>query len=95
MQAYSSTTDQTYPSWDDLLAVEANGFAVVVIMRTSTLKTGKSRTFARVTGPFADRPAARTEAARKRRKFARVREDYPGTELVAVCVEPLWKSLEP
>lgn len=95
MQAYSSTTDQSYPSWDDLLAVEANGFAVVVIMRTSNHRKGKPRIFTRATGPFADRQTARTEAARKRRQFARVREDYPGTELVTISVEPLWKQLEP
>ncbi|WP_171059987.1 hypothetical protein [Streptomyces montanus] len=28
MQAYSSTTRQTYPSWEDRLATETSGFAV-------------------------------------------------------------------
>ena len=95
MQAYSSRTDRHYPSSDDLLASETNGFAVVVIMRTVSPKTGKTRTFARTTGPIASRQAARTEPARARRRFVAAHDDFPGTELVAVTVEPLWEQLEP
>ncbi|MGW0881333.1 hypothetical protein [Streptomyces sp. NPDC002671] len=97
MQAYSNTTRQTYPSWEKLLAAEASGFAVVILMRQSKPKTGKTRTFTRTVGPFADQKKARSKAAALRRRFARAIEESPGTdiELISVRVEPLWNDLVP
>lgn len=76
-----------YDTWDDLLAAEANGFAVAIILRRPDF----DNTFVRLVGPFNTRREARNKAAVMRK---RVREwSTPAVVLVGVHVEPLWKDL--
>jgi hypothetical protein len=93
MRAHSSVTNQTYPCWDDLVAAESNGYAVVVMLRTTSYPPGKTQLLARATRPFEDKKTARTRAASLRRRVARAREDHPLTDVVHVLVEPLWPDL--
>lgn len=87
--AYSPSTDTEYPSWDDLVAAEANGYAVVAIVTRPD-----SAPYARTTGPFRDQKTARAQAARLRRRW----NSAPGVGFLygsrlSVRVEPLWKDL--
>lgn len=92
MKAHSSTTDRTYDSWDDLVAAEANGYVVVVLLRES--HTQLKRIYARVVGPYTDQKRARNKASTLRKKYrrhAKVETHLP--ELLGVYVEPAWKVL--
>lgn len=90
--AHSNRADTTYPSWEDLLAAEANGFAVVSILETTSQK-GRTRTFVRTVGPFADRKKAQNKAAALRRRWKKLLADRQDPVLLRVVVEPLWDEL--
>ena len=78
-----------YPSWDALVAEEANGYIVTVI------GTRSGTVWAWTVGPFPDKATARTRAARERRRIKRHRERNPWWEhrdaVFVVQVRPLWK----
>lgn len=94
MNAHSRTTGRDYPSWDDLLDTEANGFSVVVLMRTQGSNSG-STTFVRTIGPFTTHREARSKAPAIRRHFRCAAKDHPYTDILSVQIEPLWKELRP
>lgn len=95
MQAYSTDTDTTYPSWDALVDAESYGWTVVTIMQKVTAK--RVQTFARTnglhTGPAGQREARKAAArARNRFKAAEKRGEVPpNIALLAVTVEPVWE----
>ncbi len=95
MQTHSTTTGRMYDSWEELVADEANGFAVVSILQRVSAK-GKTQTFARTTGPFRTQEQAKREAAKLRRQWKKLIEAVSPatTELLAVTVEPLWSKLD-
>ncbi|UKA48176.1 hypothetical protein LFT48_11910 [Arthrobacter sp. FW305-123] len=43
MKAYSTQTERTYDSWEDLVVEEANGYGVVVMMQAESLKSASPR----------------------------------------------------
>lgn len=43
MKAYSTQTERTYDSWEDLVAEEANGYGVVVLGRSTTKRRPGTR----------------------------------------------------
>lgn len=49
MRAYSPSTGMHYEDWDALVAAEANGYAVVIQMKTVSQRP---RFFVRTVGPF-------------------------------------------
>lgn len=91
--AHSTRADTEYPTWDDLIAAETNGYSVVSILQRTNPKTSKTRTFARVTGPFPDQKTAQKKAASLRLRWKLWFLDHPGIKLVSVNVEPLWNEL--
>ncbi|MDO4254360.1 MAG: hypothetical protein Q4C81_04320 [Kocuria sp.] len=94
MKAHSTQTDRTYDSWDDLVSEEANGYSVVVMMQSTSAKSGRTQSYARVIGPFADKQKARSKAAAARRAWKRKRDRYPSSvQLLSVSVEPIWDDL--
>lgn len=93
MRAYSQRTETMYDSYAALVAAEANGWTVIVNMRTESPNGKEARTFAHGVGPFPDKKTAVRNQARLRRRFRRGLEKVPDTEVVAVTVEPLWKEL--
>lgn len=86
VEAYSVQTGKTYPSWDDLVASEANGFVV-----TAIVSDGK-RTWPWTTGPFKDKSDANRARARLRTRLKR--EVAQGTNRTfQLFVRPAWKDL--
>jgi hypothetical protein len=85
-EAYSVSTGKTYPSWDDLVAAEANGFVV-----TAVISDG-SRTWTWTVGPFKDKSDANRARARLRTRLKR--EVAQGTNRTfQLFVRPAWKDL--
>lgn len=82
--AYSPDTDNTYLTWDELVAAEANGFVVV---GTSS----RPNTVPVVVGPFEDKEEARKAQARLRRKWRTEEQRWHGDGAkITVYVRPLW-----
>lgn len=80
-----------YDSWEDLLAEETNGFAVIVLLRE---RAPKRMLFPAVFGPFPTKEEADKAARRVRAKYRR--EDRAGavsSDLVSVHVKPSWKEI--
>lgn len=82
------TTNQTY---DEFLAVNANGWVVVYIGKE---KTPKAPIFVNVTGPFTTRQEATNRASAMRRRYKRqvLRDDPIGSDIVKISVRPLWNT---
>lgn len=93
MKAYSTQTERTYDSWEDLVAEEANGYGVVVMMQAESLKSGRPQTYSRLIGPFTDQKKARNKAAAVRRAWKRAKDRDPRIQLLGVSVEPIWPDL--
>lgn len=93
MKAYNTQTERTYDSWENLVAEEANGYSVVIMMQNTSAKSGRTQRYSRVTGPFADKQKARNKAAAARRAWKRISSRYPRIELLGVAVEPIWPDL--
>jgi hypothetical protein len=94
--AYSPDADTRYDSWDDLVDAEANGWAVVVMMRETSLRSGRDRYYSRAVGPFADKRLALNKASSLRARWRRETHQNllpDNRELLSVNVEPLWKEL--
>lgn len=94
--AYSTKTSTCYDSWEDLLEAEANGWAVVVMMRQTSRRSGRARYYSRTVGPFTDKRLAQNKASSLRARWRReTRQSLPrnNRELLSVNVEPLWKEL--
>lgn len=83
--AHSGSSGKDYPSWDDLVAAEANGWVAVMIMQL------KTKAFARVVGPFSTKREAQNCGASLRNKFKTSDRRNPDTVLLAVTIEPAWK----
>lgn len=94
MKAHSTQTKRTYDSWDDLIAEEANWFAVVIMMQSTSTKSGKTQNYSRVIGPFPDKQKARNKAAAVRRAWKRSPDHYQRPELLGVSIEPIWSDLD-
>ena len=75
-----------YEDWDALVAAEANGYAVVIQMKTVSQRP---QFFVRTVGPFPTQREARNVAQSLRRKYKR--QEQPTSELLGVHVEPLWE----
>ncbi|MGE5612716.1 MAG: hypothetical protein ACM3UO_00375 [Bacillota bacterium] len=89
-----STTSSGYDNWDELVAAEANGWCVVVMMSRRAKKSGREQFFARVIGPFDTKREAHNQAQAVRREWRKAsarHEIEPGTHLLSVGVEPAWK----
>ncbi|MFF1880242.1 hypothetical protein ACFVVC_02070 [Pseudarthrobacter sp. NPDC058196] len=93
MKAYSTQAGRTYDSWEDLVAEEATGYGVVVMMQAESLKSGKTQTYSRLIGPFADQKKARNKAAAVRRAWKHTKDRDPRIQLLSVAVEPIWPDL--
>ncbi|QWF85709.1 hypothetical protein [Amycolatopsis sp. CA-230715] len=93
MDVYSPDTDTTYPSWDALYEAETNGFVVVCVLQHAHRKSGRTTTFARTSGPFAQRNTAKNEAARLRRRWKQRAPQPDEPTLLVVTIEPLWPQL--
>lgn len=93
---YSPKTGTWYDSWDDLVEAEANGWTVVVMLRETSLRSGRHRYYSRAVGPFADKRLAQNKARSLRARWRReTRQNLlpDNRELLSVNVEPLWKAL--
>lgn len=86
MSAYSDRTNRSYPSWDDLVAAESNGYVVV-------LNTVRANTVPAVYGPYADKGQARSARTRLRRDAVREEAEY-GVDKAEVrsWIRVLWKD---
>lgn len=93
MKATSTRTRRTYDSWEDLVAAEAAGYSVVVMMQSSSARSGRTQSYARVIGPFPDKRRARNRTAAVRRSFRRDADRRPRVRLLGVSVEPIWTDL--
>jgi hypothetical protein len=93
MKANSTQTDITYDSWDDLVAAEANGYSVLVMMQRTSATSSRTQSYARVIGPFSDKQKARIRAAAVRRAWRRSSSDNPEVVLLGVSVEPIWSDV--
>jgi hypothetical protein len=94
--AYSPDTGTRYDSWDDLVAAEANGWAVVIMMRETSLKSGRARYYSRAVGPFAVKRLAQNKASSLRARWRRETRERllpSNRELLSVNVEPLWNEI--
>ena len=85
MQAYSTVTDTTYPSWEALLDAETNGYAVVGILQRVHPKSGRTEVLARTVGPFSDWLTARNRASSLRRKRKRAEAEGGDRSRQGVC----------
>lgn len=77
-----------YTTYEDLVANEANGWVIGVVLCTFATGEINVNTF----GPFATKREATNAAARVRRQWKNQRDNYHGTNLVKVQVRPLWKD---
>lgn len=93
MKAYSTQTERTYDSWEDLVSEEANGYGVVVMMQAESLKSGRTQAYSRLIGPFDDQKTARNKAAAVRRAWKLNKNHNPRIQLLGVSVEPIWPDL--
>lgn len=78
---HSNGTGNTYLTWDELVAAEANGYTVVVVSE-------RSNTVPAVFGPWPD-PAAAHKAQSRLRRSAR-KHEHP--HKVKTYVRVLWKE---
>lgn len=94
--AYSPDTGTRYESWDDLVNAEANGWTVIVMLRETSLRSGRHRYYSRAVGPFAAKRLALNKASSLRARWRREKRQNllpDNRELLSVNVEPLWKEL--
>ena len=89
MQAYSTTTGETYPSWEELVEAEANGWLCIALITGAHKQAGKTWPF--VEGPFPTKREAENARSRMRGKFKREAEHYPG-QTYKFFVRPAWKA---
>lgn len=87
VEAYSDTTGATYPTWEDLIAAEANGYLVTCLI------TDKG-TWPTSWGPFPTKAEAERVRNNKRNKFKRDQKKgrYSG-QTYQFFVKPAWKVL--
>lgn len=93
MKAISTQTGRTYDTWDDLVAAEAAGYAVVVMMQRPSQRSGRTQSYSRVTGPFPDKRKAMNKAVAVRKEFKRWVHRDPQVRLLGVSVQPIWTDL--
>jgi hypothetical protein len=90
MEAYSELTETRYDSFDDLLAAEAAGWTVVVVIKATSAK-GNERVWPYVMGPFDTKDEARK--ARTRLKYRYKKEEWKHPRQKAFFfLEPVWKD---
>ena len=81
MQAYSVETDTYYPSWEALVAAEANGYVIVSVSE-------RPKTVPYVVGPFEDH----AEAKRVRVRYHNSAKRAEAPHKVHTYVRTLWKD---
>ncbi len=86
-EAYSSDTGRSYPTWDELVSAEANGYCVVAI-----LITDKGRAFPYVKGTYPTNAEAKRAQRRFRRQLKRQLRGSKWPELSGVWIRPIWKD---
>lgn len=87
--AYSPGTDMHYDSWDDLVAAEANGVLVIMLVTGPVGK--KMKTWPWVHGPYQDNADAKRARARLQRRMKRETADYPH-HTYQFFIRPAWKD---
>ena len=85
MEAYSQDSGKTYPSWDDLVAAESNGWVVVAII------SNRKTTWPWVSGPYQTKREAYNACARLRTRMKKEEADYPD-HTYSLSVRPAWKD---
>lgn len=85
MEAHSSSTGKTYPSWEALVEAEANGYVVVAV-----IADGK-QTWPWVEGLYPTKAEASKARNRMRTKLNRESTNYPSTSF-RLFVRPAWKD---
>lgn len=83
--AYSDDTNTSYESWDDLIAAEANGWAVIAIGQKQCKV--QLRTVAATYGPYESQAEAKAMAAKIRKALKKNPSDYP---VATVTISPIW-----
>jgi hypothetical protein len=81
VSAYSEHTGRSYPTWDELVVAETNGFSIVSV-------SDRPGTVPAVYGPYNNREEARKARVRLHRRFKR--EESPHT--VHTYVRHIWKE---
>lgn len=84
---------RSYDSYTDLVAAEANGFAVAVMLSRYNPTNGRRTYFVRTGGPYADKVEAGNAARRIRGQVKTAIRNDPHLRLHGIHVEPLWKDL--
>jgi hypothetical protein len=84
IEAYSTRTGTTYPTWEALVEAEANGYTVTAIV------TKGKQSWPYAWGPFPDKAEADKFRVRQRNKFKR--EAAYSTATAKFFVRPLWKQ---
>lgn len=80
---YSEDTGTMYPTWEDLVAAEGNGWVAVAVISKPTYL------WPYVWGPFPTK--AEAQRARGRLKY-KLRKEQPADITVAYFVRPAWKE---
>ncbi len=88
LEAYSVTTGKTYPSFEDLVAAEGNGWVVVAMLR----KSSNGISWPWVCGPYPTKRKGQTAQARLRRHLKRELRDRDDIQLDGVWLRPAWKD---
>lgn len=85
--AYSQTTDREYPSWEALVAAEANGW----LATASFHNTRNDKLWSWSHGPVDTKAEAVKVAARLRRELRKQCGDYSHIKF-SVSPRPAWKT---
>lgn len=85
VEAYSGTTNKTYPTWDDLVAAESHGYSVTAVI------TRGNKTWPYSGGLYPTKAEGNKAKARLMSQWRRTKDDYPGTTY-KMFVRPVWKD---
>jgi hypothetical protein len=85
MQAYSTSTDTTYESWEALVEAESNGYLAVALL------TNQKQTWPFVEGPFPTKREATNARTRMRNRFKKESE-WQAQVTGKFFVTPAWKT---
>lgn len=83
---YSDDTDTSYESWEDLVAAEANGWAVIAVSQKQCKK--QLRTAAAAYGPYESQEEAKAMAAKIRRELKK--DTSSGYTIATTTISPIW-----
>lgn len=89
IEAYSGTTGKTYPTFDDLVEAETNGWLAIMLITGAHRLAGQ--TWPWVHGPFATKREAQNAVNRLRTRCKREADQYPG-QTYKFFVRPAWKD---